>query len=603
MFYFLTKKYSEKIINLALKEDLSLITSHHKNIFFSYKGTSNAISNYTIKLSGIINILSKANNANKEEKDKLRDTFSKTLQEYYSIIHKKGVFQYQFVLANGESFYKFHNPTSFGENVLDVRADFKHSIKNKSIVRGFTKGAFSLGFRNIFPVFDTNNAYIGAMEVSFSSEKFQKHLNNISDIHSHFLIPNALINKNDYKYNEYKTSYEHQDYQSLLSKKHNKKHFFESNYIKIKEIIDIKIKGNKSFNMYYSVDGSIRVISFIPIRDMNNKVVAWVSSNRSGFIIGTLVKNVFIVRILIIFILLLLLYFLIRQMSIKTKLEKQQKILSNILNTTKSIMFITDFKNVSFSNRKFDDLIDKAHKKNILSVFQKIDGFLHQGLLKQNEDFVSLINRIPKKSCLVSIAGKDNNAQSYSISISKVEDEYLVTLSNITELKEHLEDTEEKAYIDNLTKVFNRNKFNEVFEEAINQRRLTDSPLSLAMIDIDKFKSFNDTYGHLIGDEVLINMAQTVQRNIRGTDCFARWGGEEFIILFQHTNIQNATIISNKIREKIQKDNHKIAGQITASFGVAQYKAEDTLESILKRCDDALYQAKDNGRNRVEVID
>jgi diguanylate cyclase (GGDEF)-like protein len=599
-FFIFTKIYSEQIINLVLKEDLRVISSHHNNLSTSYKSTSSAIAKYAVRLNNVTNILSQANNASKKRKQELRNEFNKILIDYYNIIHNKGVLQFQFVLSNGESFYRFHNPMQFGDNVFKIREDFWHSIDSKMVVRGFIKGKFSHGFRNVFPIFNKKNECIGAMEVSFSSEDFQKHLNQVSGIHSHFLIHKSMIDANNSRYHNYKVSQEHPDYQSSLYYEHNNEVLFDDDYKKIKDIINTKIKGNQAFIIHYPIDEYTKIITFHPIKDMHNTAVAWVVSHQSNFIIGTLVKNVIMVRVLVGIILILILYFFIKQMKIKNKLEKQQKLLNDIFSITKNIIFITDFKKISFSNKQFDDLLSQLYKKDILSAFLETDGFLHQGLLKKGEDFKSLLKRTPKKNCIVSILDKKKKTKSYSISMAKLDNEYLVTLSNITEFKDHLEETEEKAYIDHLTKAFNRNKFNEVFEAMIKQSRLIDSALSLTIIDIDRFKTFNDTYGHLIGDEVLVTMSQTVKKSIRGTDIFARWGGEEFVILFQSTNMEHACIISDKIRQKIQANKHKIAGQITASFGVTEYEKGDTMNSMLKRCDDALYKAKDNGRNRVE---
>ncbi|HIP11495.1 MAG TPA: GGDEF domain-containing protein [Arcobacter sp.] len=117
-------------------------------------------------------------------------------------------------------------------------------------------------------------------------------------------------------------------------------------------------------------------------------------------------------------------------------------------------------------------------------------------------------------------------------------------------------------------------------------------PLSIAIIDIDKFKDFNDTFGHLIGDEVLISLAQTVNISLRETDTFARWGGEEFVILFGNTSVDIAQNVSLKIKDKIEQNEHLTAGKITASFGLTQYIKHDTIEIMFKRCDDALYVAK-----------
>jgi diguanylate cyclase (GGDEF)-like protein len=118
-------------------------------------------------------------------------------------------------------------------------------------------------------------------------------------------------------------------------------------------------------------------------------------------------------------------------------------------------------------------------------------------------------------------------------------------------------------------------------------------------LDIDYFKSFNDTYGHLIGDEVLILLAQHINTIVRDTDTFARWGGEEFVILLPNTSLENSINLLNKIRESISQIEHKIAGSITASFGVTSYQDGDDIESLFKRCDDALYDAKESGRNKV----
>lgn len=158
-----------------------------------------------------------------------------------------------------------------------------------------------------------------------------------------------------------------------------------------------------------------------------------------------------------------------------------------------------------------------------------------------------------------------------------------------------------KAYIDNLTGAFNRYKFEEVFAYEMERLKRFQHTFCIAMIDIDHFKNFNDTFGHLIGDEVLIMLARQSKKVLRSIDIFARWGGEEFLILFTETSIEDSIKVANKLRESIAALEHETAGHITASFGVSQIDSNDSLDDILKRCDDALYRAKGNGRNRVEV--
>ncbi len=169
-------------------------------------------------------------------------------------------------------------------------------------------------------------------------------------------------------------------------------------------------------------------------------------------------------------------------------------------------------------------------------------------------------------------------------------------------IDERLNKAQQKADIDKLTQVYNRHKFDELLELEIQKESKITKIFTIAIIDVDNFKSFNDKFGHLVGDTVLITMAQTVNQNIRDTDTFARWGGEEFVLLFNNADINIAKKVSEKIKNMIEANEHPEAGKITASFGLTQYRADDTLETMFKRCDDALYIAKEGGRNRVEIL-
>lgn len=119
------------------------------------------------------------------------------------------------------------------------------------------------------------------------------------------------------------------------------------------------------------------------------------------------------------------------------------------------------------------------------------------------------------------------------------------------------------------------------------------------MFDIDHFKKVNDTYGHDVGDYVLESISKIIKTSVRETDIFARWGGEEFLILCAEINIENTEILAEKLRESIGTYNFENVGNITASFGVTIYDEKDDRDTFLKRVDEALYEAKENGRNRV----
>ena len=154
---------------------------------------------------------------------------------------------------------------------------------------------------------------------------------------------------------------------------------------------------------------------------------------------------------------------------------------------------------------------------------------------------------------------------------------------------------------DSLTGLFNRFKLEEAFEYEQKQSNRYETDLSIIMIDIDDFKSVNDTYGHNIGDVFLKEIAEILKTSFRDVDTVGRWGGEEFLILLPKTNLEDSKQIAEKVRKEIELHKFTEIGNKTASFGVATHSNNESLSSLLNRADKALYAAKENGRNRVEV--
>lgn len=121
------------------------------------------------------------------------------------------------------------------------------------------------------------------------------------------------------------------------------------------------------------------------------------------------------------------------------------------------------------------------------------------------------------------------------------------------------------------------------------------------LFDIDHFKSINDRFGHLAGDQVLVEITRRVQLNLRAGDMLARWGGEEFAVLLPQCGTDMAMIVAEKLRATVAGEPFPEAGRVTASFGLSQFSPEETRDAWFKRADDALYRAKEGGRNRVVV--
>lgn len=165
------------------------------------------------------------------------------------------------------------------------------------------------------------------------------------------------------------------------------------------------------------------------------------------------------------------------------------------------------------------------------------------------------------------------------------------------------QEVERIATTDQLTGLYNRHKFEEVYRlESERSRRFT-SPLSLILIDIDHFKAVNDRFGHDIGDLVLQRLAAIIKDNIRKFDVFARWGGEEFLILSPGTDLQDAEVLAEKLRSAVEFSEFPVVKNVTISLGISVLNDRDTFSDLFKRADEGLYRAKESGRNKVgEVI-
>lgn len=152
---------------------------------------------------------------------------------------------------------------------------------------------------------------------------------------------------------------------------------------------------------------------------------------------------------------------------------------------------------------------------------------------------------------------------------------------------------------DSLTGINNRMKFSRELIRRIDFCNKNDRKLCLIIFDIDDFKSVNDNHGHLIGDSVIQNTASVIKKSIRSTDIFARWGGEEFVLLLPDTGIDKALEMAERMRACIQDNKYNISENVTCSFGVVQLRKDEEDGSLMQRADNLLYIAKDKGKNVV----
>lgn len=155
------------------------------------------------------------------------------------------------------------------------------------------------------------------------------------------------------------------------------------------------------------------------------------------------------------------------------------------------------------------------------------------------------------------------------------------------------------AATDSLTGLHNRQQFEVSFASVAERFNQFDEALSIILVDLDHFKKINDVFGHQAGDTVLRHVARLIRNATRASDMVFRWGGEEFVVLTQHTNLQQCMVLAEHLRAAICAEALAPVGIVTASFGVAELKKGESVESWFRRCDIALYRAKAEGRNQV----
>ncbi|MCX6074667.1 MAG: sensor domain-containing diguanylate cyclase [Campylobacterales bacterium] len=304
---------------------------------------------------------------------------------------------------------------------------------------------------------------------------------------------------------------------------------------------------------------------------------------------------------------------------------------------------LTEYKKaVDLSN-----IVSKTNPKGVITYvndkFCEISGYIREELIGQphniirhpdmpREAFKDLWNTIKSKMSwngVVTNMRKDGSSYIVDTTIVPILDidgdviEYMAIRHDITELeqtKQQLRNInkamknkvdelylmtntlEQKAYKDTLTGINNRENFEDIFTIEIANAKKHNLLLTLIIFDIDHFKLINDTYGHQAGDIILIDLTNLIADNIKKGDIFARWGGEEFVILTPSTDIIGASTLAEKLRKIVGSHTFNYVGKdVTISFGIAQFSSEDTKITLFEKADKLLYKAKKNGRNRVEI--
>ncbi|MCZ7656540.1 MAG: GGDEF domain-containing protein [Xanthobacteraceae bacterium] len=238
---------------------------------------------------------------------------------------------------------------------------------------------------------------------------------------------------------------------------------------------------------------------------------------------------------------------------------------------------------------KIDAAVGEAssYTENLADVTQQL------GAAKDRDSLRTIIETLVRTT---KVMEQSNHKLEASLKASKQE---------INQLQENLEAVRHESLTDPLTSLANRKYFDQALEKMIAESAASGEPLSLMLSDIDHFKKFNDTFGHLTGDQVLRLVALSMKQNVKGQDIASRYGGEEFAIILPTTALRQAITVADHIRravmtkELMKRSTGEHLGRVTISIGVAHYHRGESAQSLIERADACLYAAKRNGRNRV----
>ena len=298
---------------------------------------------------------------------------------------------------------------------------------------------------------------------------------------------------------------------------------------------------------------------------------------------------------------------IIKQINTKYKLQQQEILTKEVAKLQDNLLVVLDKnQNIIFSNDNFLDFFQIKNLTQFQRKYKKISD-----LFLDDKDFF-----VPKQNCIKEIQALEDDKrvvsmmnvrlstpQAFFVSIKQIKETLhtIITFTEITGMAIEKKKLRQKVFTDELTDIYNRAYFNKELDRQISIHKKNKIPLCLIMFDIDKFKYFNDTYGHQTGDKVLKDLAKIIGEQTRATDIFARWGGEEFVIILPNASLSGAKKVSEHLRVVIENYTFANDLKVTCSFGISQFAVNDTREIFIKRADDALYKAKNNGRNRVEI--
>jgi diguanylate cyclase (GGDEF)-like protein/PAS domain S-box-containing protein len=564
----------------------------------------------------VLEILHHAREENEAEQAVQRVRLYRCLLPAYELLRERGVRQFHFHTVDNRSFLRFHAPHLSGDSLVASRPSVVMANREQKVVQGFETGRILAGYRSVFPIVYEGEA-LGTVEISQPFEKFRRMMEKVGE-GTEFLISydaSLLLPK---LFDEQKKMYTaslfspdwlvedvHQDLPDSPPDLSPKAREVYAGLSQLPAFI-WALAEKQPQSLAIGTKQGFYQVTLLPIVDPEGLssmlLLALSSAPELDEILQNFRLHLLAFTGLVVLISFMLLLFLRNNHAISAKQGDFQLIANTIsdglyvMNEQGVITFVNESAARLLGYSRTALLGQVAH--NCFHQHQDDEGsLLHCPLCNvfrsntrfqgeevfYHQDGTTFVAEVASEPLLE----KDRGISAVTI------------FRDISERKQMEEQLHELCNTDPLTKAFNRRYFLEVLETEVQRSRRYATPFALVMGDVDHFKRVNDVFGHQAGDQILKEVVAAIQARIRSSDVFARWGGEEFVLLLSSTSLESAVPLVESIRENIRSLDHGEVGTVTISFGVTTIRDGDVVDTVLNRSDKLLYEAKAAGRNCV----
>jgi diguanylate cyclase (GGDEF)-like protein len=544
-------------------------------------------------------IIKDASGASVKFRDKIRYNLRKEFTSLFNDRKLAYMKSFQIFDKYGNSIIRFHKLDRYDDNIIKKRNSIKKVSTDFVAQQGFEIGEYVLTYRYQYPLF-YDGEFIGSYEFGVDFHAFDKEMQKLFSIKNILFLHKKditkTLNKKSLDKNYQKIDISDSPFYMLKTKTKPEAFNISQKIIHILESSnDWKAHEVNFINFKY--DGISYIAITTPIKNINNKHIGFILTYKKDNTTMSIFRT-FIEELIIAFLLGIML------LIVMYKELKYREYIRNIIDINHDILIVTDGNYIYDANKTFLTFFNyenlKAFQKDyscICDLFISEDGFIQKDM--NGVSWFKYIIKNDQIEKMVIMNDKNNTKRYFKVIVEGFSHSknYIIVFSDLTEELLNRKELENKAYYDTLTNIYSRERFDFYLDEKLKQQR----SFSLIMFDIDHFKDVNDKYGHDVGDSVLKEITQLVSMHIRKDDIFARWGGEEFMIIV-NTNVIESERFANKLRKIIELHQFTYVKKLTCSFGIVKYRKNEQFKSITKRVDTMLYSAKESGRNCVVMV-